>query len=319
VRGRSGREIPLSADAPDDLLEHALDDLGREIRARFEEHAPAAVDPFALLDDLRALTQRFGMRERTEETDDFGMDPERVRRVQPLLELLRSRWWRVEVNGLERVPEGPVLFVANRSGLLPYDGLMVAHVVAKARGERARPRFLVADWLITLPFAQPWLTRLGAVRASFDNAERLLHSGRSVVAFPEGLKGAGKPFRDRYRLQRFGRGGVVRLALETGVPLVPVAIVGAEEAHPVLFKVGALARTRGAAFLPVTPTFPWLGPAGLVPLPSKWSIRFGEPLDGLEARGAADELLVARVNEELRARLQAMLDADLHARPGVFG
>ncbi len=305
---------------PDALLDEALAGLSREIRSRVAGTDVEGIDWFGLFDELRERTRMLGMRERSGETDEFGMDPELLRRARPLFQALCESYFRVEVSGLGAVPEGPVLFVANRSGLLPYDGLVLAHIVAEARGEEARPRPLVADWLITLPFAQPTLTRLGAVRACRENAERLLRSGRSVAAFPEGLKGAGKVFRDRYRLQRFGRGGVVRLGLETGLPIVPVAIVGAEEAHPVLFKVESLARAVGLPFVPVTPTFPWLGPLGALPLPARWSIRFGDPVDvgALGAGMTDDELLVSRLNERLRATIQAMVDTGRRARSGVF-
>jgi 1-acyl-sn-glycerol-3-phosphate acyltransferase len=228
----------------------------------------------------------------------------------------------VDVAGIEQLPaDGPVLLVANRSGILPYDGLMISHVVAESLSESRRPRFLVADWLITLPFVQPYLARLGGVRACRENADRLLRTGRSVVAFPEGLKGAAKVFRQRYRLKRFGRGGVVRVALEAGIPMVPVAVIGAEEAHPVLFKMETLARSVGLSFIPVTPTFPLLGPLGLLPLPSKWSIRFGAPIETehLGAETARDELLVSRMTEELRSEIQSMVDVDLHARAGIWG
>ena len=128
-------------------------------------------------------------------------------------------------------------------------------------------------------------------------------------------------FRERYRLKRFGRGGVVRVALETGAPLVPVGVVGAEEAHPILFKVSGPARALGLPSLPVTPTFPWLGPLGLLPLPSKWVIRFGEPLaiDRLEPDDARDELLVSRLTEELRREIQRLIDDALRARPSIWG
>ena len=198
---------------------------------------------------------------------------------------------------------------------------MLAHVIAHAHPRGARPRFLVADWLITLPFVQPYLARLGGVRACRENAERLLGSGRSVVAFPEGAKGAAKVYRERYRVQRFGRGGVVRLAIEAGVPIVPVAVIGAEEVHPILFKLETVARGFGLPFLPVTPTFPWLGPLGAVPLPSKWSVRFGAPMEA-EAFGreaAHDELLVSRLTDELRQAIQSMLESDLRRRDATRG
>jgi 1-acyl-sn-glycerol-3-phosphate acyltransferase len=289
-------------------LREALDELRRAVRERLRPHPDETgleeesaqpqtgerPDWMELFDELRGRISAFGMVERSGEVDDFGMD-----------ELLLRR----------------ALLVANRSGLLPYDGVMLSHVLAKQRRDQTRARFLVADWLLTLPFAQAYLARVGGVRACRENAERLLRSGRSVIAFPEGAKGAAKVFRERYRLQRFGRGGIVRTALATRAPLVPIGVVGAEEAHPILFKVENLARIIGLPFVPVTPTFPALGPLGLLPLPSKWMIRIGEPiaLDHLEPEAAEDELLVSRLNEDLRSRIQSMVDEAVSARDSVWG
>jgi 1-acyl-sn-glycerol-3-phosphate acyltransferase len=312
-----------------DLLSGALLDLRQEIRSRFDSQAAVGsaegqgtAEWVALVEELRRRAPTLWMTERSGHVDDFGLDEQTIRHARPVLEYLRRHYWRVDVAGVEELPtDGPALLVANRSGILPYDGLMISHVVAEAMSERRRPRFLVADWLITLPFVQPFLARVGGVRACRENAERPLRTARSVVAFPEGLKGAGKVFRQRYRLKRFGRGGVVRVAIEVGVPMVPVAVIGAEEAHPVLFKMETLARSVGLSFIPVTPTFPMLGPLGLVPLPSKWSIRFGTPIETkhLGAKTAQDELLVSRMTEELRSQIQSMVDVDLHSRPGLWG
>jgi 1-acyl-sn-glycerol-3-phosphate acyltransferase len=319
---------PDPADADAELWSGALAGLRSELRRRLAA-TPAAdasgegagVDWLALAEDLRRRLGQLGMRERTGEVDDFGLDPEMIRTARPLFRLLRRRWWRVEVVGLEHVPDDrPVMFVANHSGLLPWDGVVLAETIEEAQGPARRPRFLIADWLITLPFVQPALARLGGVRACRENAERLLATGRSVVAFPEGVKGAAKAFRDRYRLQRFGRGGAVRLALAAGVPIVPVAIVGAEETHPILFKLATPARLLGLPFLPVTPTFPWLGPFGALPLPSKWVVSFGEPLSsaGASPAQADDDLLVARLTEELRSEVQRLVKEALAIRQGVF-
>jgi len=304
-----------------------LDDALASLRARLGERLAEPTEAGAELDwmDLferarRRFARIGGMRDVSGVVDDFGMDADAVAGAQPWLDRLFDRWWRIDVAGLEHVPPGPVLFVANHSGLLPWDGLMIVHALARHEPGAPRARFLVADWIATLPFAAPAITRLGGVRACRENAERLLRTRRSVVSFPEGAKGAAKVFRQRYRVQRFGRGGVVRTAIAARVPLVPVAVVGAEETHPVLFKVENLARAIGAPFLPVTPTFPMLGPLGLVPLPSKWSIRFGEPIatHELDAALADDETLVWRVTEDLRERIQKMLDADVHARRSVW-
>jgi 1-acyl-sn-glycerol-3-phosphate acyltransferase len=313
-----------------DEVRAALADLRHEIDTRFGRR-PATPDPrpdlpvgrdvMDLFDQARRRLQTFGMVERSGEVDEFGLDDVVVSRAAPFLDFMLERWWRADVAGLENLPvEGPCLLVANRSGLLPWDGLMISHAVSRWHPRAERPRFLVADWLVTLPFAQPTLARVGGVRACRENAERLLRSGRWVVAFPEGQKGAAKVFRDRYRLQRFGRGGAVRVALENQVPLVPVGVVGAEEAHPVLFKVTAPARAVGLPFMPVTPTFPLMGPFGALPLPARWGIRFGEPLafDRLTPDDASDELLVSRLTAELRTSIQELVETGLRARSGVF-
>jgi 1-acyl-sn-glycerol-3-phosphate acyltransferase len=316
--------------ADDDAIEDlraALQELRAEIRSRF----PADGDRVPLLQQVDwdglfgAARRRFGtlgMIERSGEVDEFGMEDVALRRVRPLLDFLYDSYWRVEVSGLENLPEeGPCLLVANRSGLLPYDGLMLSHAIEREHQSGQRPRFLVADWLMHLPFVHASLAQIGGVRACRENAERLLASERFVVVFPEGVKGAAKVFRERYRLKRFGRGGAVRIALESGVPLVPVGIAGAEEVHPILFKVGTLARTLGLPFLPVTPTFPLLGPLGLLPLPSKWVIRIGEPVavDHLEPEVATDELLVSRLTEDVRSQIQSLVDAALSDRESIWG
>ena len=324
-----------------EVLHLALRDLRREIRARTgddEQAGPAAgrqpgpptsagqaqaeFDWLAAMQELRHRLGTFGMVERSGKVDEFGMDEVTLDRSRILLDFLMDRYFRIDVSGLDALdPDMPNLLVANRSGLLPYDGLMLSHAVERWHPERARPRFLVADWLITLPFAQPYLARLGGVRACRENADRLLRRGHSVVAFPEGVKGAAKVFAERYSLKRFGRGGVIRAAVENRVPLVPVGIVGAEEAHPILFKAHAPARALGLPFLPVTPTFPWLGPAGLVPFPTKWVVKVGEPipLDDLEVGALDDELLVSRLTEELRGCIQDLVDDALDLRESVWG
>ncbi len=309
---------PLTAE-----LRDALDGLRREIRSRFLAPARDPVDEVVWMGWIQSIQRRLsalGMSERSGEVDEFGMDEIVLRRTRPILDLLYDRYWRIDLHDVERIPaEQPCLMVANRSGLLPYDGLMVSHAVWRTRNG-LWPRFLVADWLITLPFVQPYLARLGGVRACRENAERLIRSGQPVLVFPEGAKGAAKVFRERYRLQRFGRGGVVRLALETRVPIVPIGVVGAEEAHPILFKWGAPARTVGLPFLPVTPTFPLLGPLGLLPLPTKWVIRIGEPIsiDHLEPDAASDELLISRMTEELRSQIQTLVDTGLSDRQSIW-
>ena len=332
----SEEQIAAEADGPTsaaveaevvDELRVALDGLRSEIQTRFL--TPRADDSLSLgvewerwFDAARRRLGTLGMSERSAKVDEFGMDDLVLQRVRPLLDLLFDRYWRVEVRGLEHLPaQGPCLLVANRSGLLPYDGLMLAHAIEREHPSGERPRFLIADWLLGLPFFHATLAQLGGVRACRENAERLLASKRFVVAFPEGVKGAAKVFRERYQLKRFGRGGAVRVALDRGAPLVPVGIVGAEEAHPILFKVGASARSIGLPFLPVTPTFPLFGPLGLLPLPTKWVIRIGEPvaMEHLEPDAAKDELLVSRLTEEIRTRIQGLIETALSERESIWG
>lgn len=325
-------EDAVDTDLEDDLdaVREALADLRRDIRRRLPSRvAPAQEAPASgaspwleLLNVLRSQIQKLGMSERSGEIDALGMDPEALERNAALLDFLVDHYWRVGLHGAEHLPDkGPCLLVANHSGLLPWDGLVLAHLLGRRLGFAQRPRFFVADWLMTLPFAMPTLTRLGGVRACRENADWLLRNDRFAIVFPEGAKGATKVFRERYQVQRFGRGGVVRVALETGAPLIPVGVAGAEESHPILFKSTRAGRPLGLPFLPITPTFPWLGPLGAVPLPTQWVVRIGEPLalPGSGAEAARDPLLISRITEELRQRVQGLVHEALDAREGVWG
>jgi 1-acyl-sn-glycerol-3-phosphate acyltransferase len=257
----------------------------------------------------------------SEEVDEFGFDPVFGQTIDPFLEFLYSVWWRVDVSGIEHVPdEGPGLIVANHSGVLPYDGAMVKLAIRHQHPRRRECRMLMLDMFALLPFLAPLLTKHGEVRANPDNAERLLRKGGLVGVFPEGVKGVGKYFRDRYRLSRFGRGGFVRIALRTGAPIVPCAVVGAEEIHPVVARADWVGRPLGLPYFPLTATFPWLGPLGLVPLPTKWSIEFGEPLslDEYGPEAADDPIVVNRLSEEVRGRVQEMIDGRLARRRSIW-
>ncbi len=261
-------------------------------------------------------------REENFEFDDFGMDPTFVRRIKPIFDFLYYHYWRIGVTGIKNVPnEGRGLIVANHSGTLPYDGSMIAVAVENEHPLRREVRFLVEDFVYYFPFLGTLMYRIGGVRACPENAERLLEKDRLIVVFPEGVKGIGKHFKNRYRLQRFGRGGFIKLALQTGSPIIPTAVIGAEEIHPILYKSTVLAKPLGIPYLPITPTLPWLGPLGLIPLPSKWTIFFGEPLDfhrqyGSEA--AEDQLLVNRLSEQVRMKIQEMIAEVLRNRRSIW-
>jgi 1-acyl-sn-glycerol-3-phosphate acyltransferase len=257
----------------------------------------------------------------SEEVDEFGYDPKFTQAILPLFEFLYTMWWRVEATGVDNVPsEGPALIVANHSGVLPWDGLMVNLAVRHEHPARRQCRMLALDMFALLPFLAPLLAQSGAVRANQENGERLLRRGELVGVFPEGVKGVGKPFKDRYRLSRFGRGGFVRLALRTGAPIVPCAIVGAEEIHPKIASMDWLGKPIGLPYLPITPTFPLLGPLGVVPLPTKWSIDFADPMpmDPYGPEGAEDPILVNRLSERIRSTVQRMVDSRLARRRSVW-
>jgi len=257
----------------------------------------------------------------SQEVDEFGRDAKFTETIRPLLEFLYTVWWRVEPAGVENVPaEGPALVVANHSGVLPWDGVMITLALRHEHPARRECRMLALDMFALLPFLAPALARTGAVRASQENGERLLRAGELVGVFPEGVKGVGKRYRDRYRLARFGRGGFVRLALRTSAPIVPCAVVGAEEIHPVLAKADWVGRPLGLPYLPITPSFPLLGPLGVVPLPTKWSIDFADPIPtaGYGPEGADDPILVNRLSEQVRSIIQRMIDGRLARRRSVW-
>ncbi len=254
--------------------------------------------------------------------DEWGFDEEFAEAVYPLFEFLYEVWWRVEPDGVLNVPaHGRALLVSNHAGaLFPFDASMILLSLMKQHPLPRWARFLVLDWAFALPFISAFMRKVGGVPASKHNAARLLEQDELVMVFPEGAKGTGKQFSDRYRLQRFGRGGFVEVALRTGAPIVPVAVVGSEEIYPKLADARPLARLVGAPFVPVTPTFPWLGPLGLVPLPSKWRIEFCEPID-LSHHGpdaAEDRRLLFQVTEQVRETIQAKLYENLVERRSAF-
>jgi 1-acyl-sn-glycerol-3-phosphate acyltransferase len=255
------------------------------------------------------------MQSRSEVVDPFGLDPVVSERWRPFFELLYRSWWRVETSGMEHVPDfGRGLVVLNHGGTLPYDSLMLMYAIRYDHPAHRTARPLIEDVVYQLPFLGVLLNRLGCVRASQQNAERLLGEETLVAVFPEGGKGTGKLFRDRYRLQRFGRGGFVKLALRTQTPIIPAAMLGPEDAHPLLARL-ALGPRSPLPFLPITPTFPWLGPLGLVPRRDRWLITFGPTID-LSSHGPEaehDSLLVTQINDQVRSTIQQMLD-DLVAK-----
>jgi 1-acyl-sn-glycerol-3-phosphate acyltransferase len=253
--------------------------------------------------------------------DEWGFDEEFASALRPLLDFLYDRWWRVETLGVTNVPAaGRAMLVANHAGILPWDGTMISLAIQREHPQPRFPRFLVLDWAFTLPFVSVAMRKVGGVVASPYNASRLLEQDELVAVFPEGAKGAGKDFSERYRLQRFGRGGFVEIALRAGAPIIPVAVVGSEEIYPKIGESSLLARMIGAPYFPITPTFPLLGPLGTIPLPSKWRIEFGEPIrtDGYGPDAADDRTLVFELSERVRDEIQRMVYENLVRRGSAF-
>lgn len=302
---------------PRSLTRAHIDHHVREAARLATRLADADLEPPEHAGILRRLS-RFRFLSRSDQVDDFGLDPAYEAGVRPLFEKMFNDYFRTQVDGVHYVPShGRAILVGNHSGPLPWDGIMLRTALRLHHSSRRELRWLVEDHVFHAPFLGTFVNRIGAVRACQENAERLLERESLLAVFPEGIKGMAKPYADRYKLQRFGRGGYVRLALRTGAPVIPVAIVGAEEANPLLYKVNTFAKTVGLPFIPVTPTFPWLGPLGIAPLPSKWRIAFGPPIREIarhDADAANDEVLVHELNECVRASVRSLLDDALRRR-----
>ena len=254
--------------------------------------------------------------------DDFGYDPELAREVLlPLAKPLYERYFRVRTYGIERIPAtGPAILVGNHSGTIPLDAVMVQYAVAIEHPNQRTVRNVAANLAFQMPFIGPLARKTGNAVAHDDDAEELLRRGEILGVFPEGYKGVGKGWRERYKLQRFGRGGFVELALKMRVPVIPVAIVGAEEAYPMIANAKWLAKALGFPYFPITPTWPLLGPLGALPLPSRWAIEFGEPIpmDDYPEDAAEDAMLVFDLSDRIRDTIQQMLYRNLSKRGGAF-
>jgi 1-acyl-sn-glycerol-3-phosphate acyltransferase len=252
--------------------------------------------------------------------DEYGFDAEVTDRfLMAALRPIAEKWFRIEVIGADNIPaDGGALVVSNHSGTVPIDALMTLVTVHDATGRHLRP--LGADLVFRMPVVSSMARKGGATLACIEDAERMLAGGELVGVWPEGFKGIGKPYAERYKLQRFGRGGFVSAALRTQVPIIPLSVVGAEEIYPLVGNVPSLARLLGIPYIPITPFFPWLGPLGLVPLPSKWLLEFGEPIrtDEYDDGAADDPMLVFDVTDQVRETIQQSLYTLLMKRHSVF-
>ena len=254
--------------------------------------------------------------------DEFGFDPQyNDALVLPVLRFFFEKWFRVEVSGIENIPaDGAGLIVSNHAGTIPFDGPMLSVAVHDHHPDHRNVRLLAADMLFDLPVLGPVARKAGHTMACNTDANRLLAEGELIAVFPEGYKGLGKNFGDRYKLQRFGRGGFVSAALRNKSPIIPCSIVGSEEIYPMLADVKLLARVLGMPYFPITPLFPLAGPLGLVPLPSKWHIAFGAPIETAHYDdGAADDPMVTfEITDQVRETIQQTLFALLSQRRNTF-
>jgi 1-acyl-sn-glycerol-3-phosphate acyltransferase len=247
--------------------------------------------------------------------DRFGLDAAFRELVTPAFRFLHDRYWRVEVSGARHVPpEGPVLLVANHSGAVPFDGAMI---VTAVDAERHRVvRFLYDRFIESMAPLDAFYRRVGGVTARREHARMLLEAGEAVLLFPEGVAGVAKPFSERYRLRAFSP-GFARLAMQHDVPVVPVAVVGAEEIYPLVGRAETVGRRLGIPYLPITPFFPLLGPLGALPLPTKWFISFGRPMR-LRAGAAGSYMEAHDEAARVRRRLQTMVTRLKNRRRSVF-
>jgi 1-acyl-sn-glycerol-3-phosphate acyltransferase len=323
-------EMDRSRRAPDRC--RATTAAGRPCRNRAQENGfcnvhgppspPERIGPFdaeSIQRLLHFLTRRLTGRY---EVDEFGFDVELTEKVLlPAVKFLYERYWRVEWKGFRNVPDrGAALLVSNHAGTLPVDALVMKFGVLGEHPAHRHVRLLAADLVFRVPVVGPMARKMGNTLACDEDADRLLEAGELVGVFPEGFKGVGKLYRDRYKLQRFGRGGFVKAALRAGAPIVPVAIVGSEEIYPMIHNAKTLARLGGLPYFPVTPFFPLLGPLGAIPLPSKWIVEFGEPIptDGYGREDREDAMVHFELADRIRDAIQQMLHRNLTERRSVF-
>jgi 1-acyl-sn-glycerol-3-phosphate acyltransferase len=263
-------------------------------------------------------------RRRRARPDPFGYDPQLHARIRPVAEFFYRRYWRVQTDGIEHIPgHGAALLVSNHSGGIPFDATMIATAIDLEHPQQRLVRFLYDRFVASMPYVGEFYNRMGSTVASFQNARRLLETGALVGIFPEGVDGVAKGIWESYHLQRF-HSGFVRLSLQLRVPIIPTAVVGAEEIYPVIAKwkrLGPLKELLSIPYVPVTPLFPWLGPLGVIPLPTKWRIRFGAPIRLYEHRRGPrppQARTVHTLAERVRRQIQAMVHELLAQRESVF-
>ena len=287
------------------LLARFVETLGSMRETVGESTMAARVDRIS-----RANLNEFGY-------DRFGYSPEYVKRVLPLVASIYRHYFRARVYGIDNVPaDGRVMLIANHSGQLPFDGAMIGTSLIMDAEPPRMVRAMVERWVPTLPFASVFMSRCGQVVGTPENCRTLLRDEECILVFPEGANGISKTFDKRYQLQRFGY-GFMRLALETNTPIVPVAVVGAEEQAPSLYNWKAMARLLGAPAVPITPLFPLLGPLSVLPLPVRYHILFGPPMT-FQGNSNDDDGVIGRKVKRVKQAIGDLLEEGLARRTGVF-
>jgi 1-acyl-sn-glycerol-3-phosphate acyltransferase len=279
-----------------------------ELAARASEGLSEIVASAELEERLGRLPTKLG----AYGVDPFGFDPLYIRRYLGPIVWAYRHYFRCQTFGIENVPEGRCLILANHSGQLPYDGAMIAAAVFLERDPPRAVRAMVERFVPSTPFVSPFLARFGQVLGTPENCRRLLGAEEVIQIFPEGVAGLNKTWKDRYKLQRFGQ-GFMRLAIEMNTPIVPTAVIGAEEQAPSLANLKRVGRMFGLPAFPLT-----IAPfAGIVPLPTRYRLYFGEPMRFTGDANDEDEVITGKV-EQVKARLQTMIDEGLAAREHVF-
>jgi 1-acyl-sn-glycerol-3-phosphate acyltransferase len=248
--------------------------------------------------------------------DAFGMSPEFLRRQSLPMALMYRHYFRVETHDIDRIPAGRVLLIANHAGQLPFDASMLGMALLLEAEPPRVARGMAEFFIPRLPFVSVAAARGGALVGTPRNCISMLERGEVVMVFPEGVRGMNKEFSKRYQLQRFGL-GFMRLALETGTPILPVGIVGSEEQQPGIANLRGVAKALGLPALPITLTFPWFGPLGMLPMPVKYRIYFGEPLDFAGDPSDEDAVIEEKV-ERVKQEIHALLERGVSERTGIF-
>ena len=262
----------------------------------------------AILEALRAGVPPSGSAD-----DAFGLDLEFRERIAPIFRLLHDRYWRIEVSGMRHLPtHGPVIMVANHSGAIPFDGAMICTTIDLHADIVVR--YLYDRFVQGVSAVDSFYRRTGGVVAARANASAVLEQGAHLLIFPEGVPGVAKTFDDRYRLRPFSS-GFARLAMAHDIPVVPIAVVGAEEIYPVVARAEGVQESLGVPYIPITPFFPLLGILGAIPLPTKWFIRIGKPMS---LGRSGDEGRAKQVTAVVRRKLQAMVTRLKQRRRSIF-